>query len=188
MKKIIIFLLCIINISIFSQDMTFKELLEKMNVEFIMPKNYKEVPFVDQHDVKYDIGIKHNTEDVEVRVSLFPYQQNDSKKEKSEDDDKINQSMMSLIIILNISQDENVNPKISSFKDEDVKKEYGGDSGFTCVFEGNSGFSGDYKYVMINALYKKEAGTIYIFFLFNDKEKLFKMKDFAGAFYCVRFK
>jgi hypothetical protein len=180
MIRMIFCLLLFINLNIFSQEQEFNDLLKKMNVQFHIPKNFIKVPLVEQRDAKYEIGFKHIKENIEVRINLYTEEPNTQNFEMI-------LSMITYGKILNISQNENESPKMTSFKDEYVKNEYGADKGYTCAFKGNSTFSGKYKMVMMNVIYKKKVGAIFIYVLFDDQNILLNLSDISEAFYCVKY-
>lgn len=113
--------------------------------------------------VTQTFAISKNNIDAEVRYSLFT--------DVGEDDSdlKMQYVMQVFMCINNIAGFEVPGSAISSFKDDDVKKEFNGDFGCTAFLQDpESDYAKGYKYMMVEFFCKAKQGIVMRTFLFND--------------------
>ncbi len=114
-------------------------------------------------NVTQTFSINKNKINAEVRYSLFT--------DIGEDDSDLQMqfSMLVFMCINNIAGFEVPGNAISSFKNEDVKKEFNGDFGCTAFLQDpKSDYAKDYKYMMVEFFCKEKQGVVMRVFLFND--------------------
>ena len=128
----------------------------------------------------YDFAFRDKQGRYEVRYILF------SQIGKIQDY-KNQVAIWSTMVIQNATGSTAALKNISTFKDADVKNEFNADYGLTSFAkDGNSDFTKDYKYMMLNFLYKKDLGIICEAILFNDLD-FANTEDFAKVFHSVKF-
>lgn len=107
--------------------------------------------------------INKNDINAEVRYSLF------TDIGKDDSDLKMQFAMWVFMCLNNIAGYEVPANAISSFNDEDVKKEFNGDFGCTAFLQApKSDYAKDYKYMMVEFFCKEKQGIVMRAFLFND--------------------
>lgn len=108
--------------------------------------------------------INKDSINAEVRYSLFT-----DIGEEDDEDLQIQFAMLVFMCINNITGFEVSGNDISSFNDEDVKKEFNGDFGCTAFFQDpKSDYANGYKFMMVEFFYKQKQGVVMRTFLFND--------------------
>jgi hypothetical protein len=172
-----------------SQDNKIKETLGKMNISFVIPSGFFETPKAIQKDINYDIAFKNPDENIEYRLSLIPLETvNVFIRSNPKGDVRDALIMMTRTFIKAISQVSDIPVKITDFGFQEVKKEFGGDIGFSTVTTGNSQFTKGYKYVNITVIYRENKGAVFSYILYNDRDSFMtKMIKYSNAYYSFRF-
>jgi hypothetical protein len=113
----------------------------------------------------YNYAFRNNTKDYELRYILFKQTEDINNFE----DYKMQVSMWALMVINNITNDEEQSLNTSAYPVEAVKKEFNADYGFTNFSRDlNSDYVDGYRYIMINFYCKKGLGIMCQTILFND--------------------
>ena len=114
-------------------------------------------------NVTQTFSITRNKINAEVRYSLFT--------DIGEDDSDLQMqfAMLVFMCINNIAGFEVPGNSISSFNNDDVKKEFNGDFGCTAFLQDpKSDYAKGYKYMMVEFFCKEKQGVVMRTFLFND--------------------
>jgi hypothetical protein len=172
---------------------TFAKLLDRNKMTFAAPKDYTEVPVVENEQMDYEYAIKHKTANFEIRYAIRPldtelenYRQWEKTKKQGDimiHPDKLYEGLMD-VTVLNISNG-NI-PAKETFPPDAVKKEFNADWGATTITTIGKEFGQDYKYCLMVALNKKGVGNAYIFFMSDDGQVI--SEHFDEAFHCLTFK
>lgn len=177
----------------------FAELLKRAELTFKIPENFIETEIVENSHMLYEYALKHPTEKFEVRYAIRPIddmvkEYDEWKKNSKEGETKFDPRALYPSIVLavasNISADQILKEggktdKISSFPEESVRNEFGADAGMTGVVRPREGFSSDYKHCMVVAINKKDKGTAFCFYLFDDPSILSRVM--LPIFHNLRF-
>ncbi len=162
----------------------FNRQLRAVNLKCYIPAGFAphELNESGRKDVNYYYAVKHQTEKIEVRYSIFPWSKSDSGG--------INSSSsflgFTICVIENISGTTiKKTDKFSEIKADVVKKVFNADSGYMAVVNPKSDFGKGYNRAMIIGLFKKDTGLSYHTILF-DEEKISDI-NFQPLFYSVRF-
>ena len=128
----------------------------------------EDIKFIDNNqnedvNVTQTFSITRNKINAEVRYSLFT--------DIGEDDSDLQMqfAMLVFMCINNIAGFEVPGNSISSFNNDDVKKEFNGDFGCTAFLQDpKSDYAKGYKYMMVEFFCKEKQGVVMRTFLFND--------------------
>jgi hypothetical protein len=189
MKKFLLFVL--ISIPVCAQTVPdIDSCAKSMRFEYKIPANCRSVPVVEQEDVLYQSAFI-NEDNIEYRIAAFDIKSIPPMSVRDIDGLRKTLYTMMCTIAFNISQDDSKEPMFRFFSDADVKREFGGDIGATCVAKGNSGFSKGYNFVIINSFFKENRGVIFTFILMNDVKKYLDASmqgKYMDEYYCVKFR
>lgn len=138
---------------------------KEFDLIYYLTEDMKVAENLDNNDVAItqSFSINKNGKSGEVRYSLFT--------DCGEDDSdlQIQYAMWVFMCINNIAGFEVPGNAISSFNNEDVKKEFNGDFGCTAFLQDpKSEYSNGFKYMMVEFFYKEKQGLVMRTFLFND--------------------
>ncbi len=176
--------LLLISSAVNSEIVSLKFKAEKFDDDKYVIKYYSDI--MDLVDVKpmtsqtYDYAFRDKDGRYEIRYILFS--QTDDIPDAG--DYKVQAALWAVMVIGNVTGDENAAQNTSAFNEEDVKSEFNADCGFTNFsIDGKTDFTEGYKFVMINFYCKRDVGIMCQTILFNDidfvKDKLF-IKIFHG--------
>lgn len=195
-KRILITLLIFISvaISMFAGDNLpeeFTELLKRTNLTYEIPEDFVEVEPVENSHMLYEYAIKHPIEKFEVRYAIRPIDEmlveyNEWSKNPKEGETRLDPKNLypaiGQAVKLNIS-DKEING--GSLPEESLKNDFGADAGMSYFVMPREAFSNGYKHTMMIAINKKEKGTAFIFYMFDDP-KIFAQLAMP-IFYNLRF-
>jgi len=145
--------------------------LDTSNMIFERPKDYIEIPVIENRQMNYEKAYKHPDENFEVRYAVRTHNNNFYKQ-------------IFEMTVLNISGGKL--PEYTIFGTEAVKKEFGADAGATVAVELGKEFGQDYKYCLLVYIHKNNVGDGYIFYLADDKDIITKYMN--PIFHALRFK
>ncbi len=135
-----------------------------------------------RNDVNYYYAVKHLTENVELRFSIFPR----PKTSNNKIDETTGFFAFTLCVVENIAGKElSKGKKIDRIKDDIVKKVFNADIGYMAIVEPESNYGKGYKKAMIIGLLKKGVGYSYHTILFDEGKN--DNINFGQLFYCVQF-
>ncbi len=169
-KVILMFLICFIafcNCFAKIKGSRFKitESEKEFDVIYYLTEDIKVIDNNQNEDVNVTqtFSITRNKINAEVRYSLFT--------DIGEDDSDLQMqfAMLVFMCINNIAGFEVPGNSISSFNNDDVKKEFNGDFGCTAFLQDpKSDYAKGYKYMMVEFFCKEKQGVVMRTFLFND--------------------
>ena len=169
-KVILMFLICFIALGncfakIKGNRFKITESEKEFDVIYYLTEDIKVIDNNQNEDVNVTqtFSITRNKINAEVRYSLFT--------DKGEDDSDLQMqfAMLVFMCINNIAGFEVPGNSISSFNNDDVKKEFNGDFGCTAFLQDpKSDYAKGYKYMMVEFFCKEKQGVVMRTFLFND--------------------
>jgi len=164
-----------------NKDHSFKTTLEQKQIALNLPKNFKEVPVKDNPDVNYQYALKHDSLDFEIRFLVA-----DINEALDLPNDKRSLSLFTSIV-LNASGEALPNiPKIQELGQGVANMEYNADWVANSSFYAKSTFSKGFDINSVIALRKNDVAEVYVFFLFNDREKGAALVSKLAT--CLKFK
>ena len=158
-----------------------------MGVEFRLPAGAALLPVVPEQDVDYQLAFGYPGAAYEVRCALFPLSRLQAQCPQLDLDEYV--PAFAVGVIASIAREDLCYSRLSELPVESVRKEFGADYGLTALLKGGKcAFSQGYNYVVVNVLYKKEAGLVLVYMLYNDPAELgMDGPRFGAAYYCFRF-
>ncbi len=176
---------------LFSSPLNFKEFADKQKLSFVMPKDFRTVPVVFNHDVRYDFAIRHVKKKLEIRYAIFSLtKQIDAYKKSLKDpktvmtDPNKRYTSFTWAACMNISGGKPFKA-VRAFKPADVRKEFNANWGATILIESKSEFARGYRYVLVVTLHRDSVADAFIFYLFDDIKKI--NKEMTKAFYALKY-
>ena len=157
----------------------FNRELDQVGLSFILPPGFKPAAVLDNEDVLYQYAIKHVDKKFEIRYSIF------SAKEYSQVRD-IDHVAFTLAVIENIAGDSSNVLRSTQFDKNAVKSEFNAELGSSAIVIPDSDYGKGYKNAMIVSLFKTNAGSVYIVFLFDDINVI--RDGFDQTFHSIKFK
>lgn len=174
----------------YTENINVQEIVDSYNeygIIITLPDTHIIVDQIEQYDAKYDFAFKVKSQNVEYRISYVSDKFEDFKK-----NGMTNEEIINFILVptaANISQQFSSPTSFNPFPKEAVKREFNTEFGLTALVQGNSMFSGEWTYVMIDGFYKENIGFIIRYSLFDDLEEFTKNdKDSYEAYHVFRFK
>lgn len=171
----------------------FTDLLSRSDLIFIQPENFSSVEIIDQNNMQYELALKHNTKNFEVRYAIRPLDdliKTYEKKEKNKKEGDINIHPNNLYKTLLQSTTMNISggylPEIVVFDSLAVRQEFNADWGATTYVEVGNAFGANYKYCITVAIHKNNVADAYLFFLSDNTENFDDVM--LTAFHSLKFK
>ena len=131
----------------------------------------------------YNYALRDKNGKYEIRYILFKQTEKIPDFEKY----KIQVALWSMMVVANITGDENGAEHTSVFKEADVMNEFNADYGFTNFYKNvKTDFSTGYKYLMINFYCKRDLGIMCQTILFNDLSWV-KTNEFLWLFHSFKY-
>ncbi len=131
----------------------------------------------------YDFAFQDKEGRFEIRYILF----SQVGGIQDNDDYKMQATLWAVMVISNITGNEDFAQNTSAFGEADVKKEFNADIGFTNFSQGaKTDFTAGYQYIMINFYCRKNLGIMCQTILFNDINWI-KTEDFLRWFHGFNF-
>ena len=171
----------------------FSNRLNRAQLNFIPPDQYKEVPVIKNGQMHYEYALKHPDKNFEVRYAVTPLDsvflqfyamQKDKNSINVVGPNKLYYGAF-VAIMANISGGLQP-PKIQIFPTESVKTEFNADWCATGLCEVKGDFGKGYKYCMAVAIHKDNLGDAYIFYLTDNAEDFQTL--LLPVFYAMKFK
>lgn len=172
---------------------TYRKLLERAEMEFIMPVGLEETKPIENRQMNYEYALKVPGKKLEVRYAVRPMDKflksyEDFEKNKKEGDimihpNKLYTSLMQATL-MNISGGQL--PEIDAFDPDAVKEEFNADWGATAFVPLEKEFGQDYQYCLMVALHKDNKGDAYYFYMSDTQEGFTELM--SSAFHSMRFK
>lgn len=195
MKKFYLFLIVSVFVTMpsFAGDdlpQAFEDLLRRAKMSFAVPEGYVETEIKENSHMMYEYAVKHPNEKIEVRYAIRPIDSMliDYEKWKKDPGTSMMADPRNLYPAIAVAVMSNVSAEIKSdgpFGEESVKQEFGADAGLTAVVVPKKTFAGDYKHCMMIAINKRETGTAFCFFMFDDPKVV--AKELMPIFHNLRF-
>lgn len=157
----------------------FSKLVARANMIFEMPKGFTELPIIKNRQMNYEYALKHPRARLELRYAVRPLdtllkRYEERMNHKKPGDVYINPnnfySTTFQATLANISTGDM--PEMKEMDPSNVHKEFNADWGATAVINVNETFGQKYKYCLVVALHKDNAGDAYYFYLANKKQDL----------------
>jgi len=164
---------------------SFTEKIEHCNINFIQPEGFEETEIIENPDQSYDFAIKHKELKVEIRYFIRAYDETEIEFNRTAPNIK---GAMFMATIMNMTHGKS--SEFEEFPPDAVKKEFGADWGATSIVELDCEFGKGYKYCTLTTIHKNDIGDVYVFYLYDEIEALYKkMNDLSNNwFYTVTFK
>ena len=206
MKPTLLFsLLLLIAASVNAQTQTSEAFLKKLNdakAVFSPSANAEAVPVVKNNLVHYDYAFKVKGKNVEVRYIIWPFTAEAyaiyNNREKKDGDSVLHPDLLHRIVgaqLFNRIAGDTANTRkvqLQKLNSEGVKKDFGADHGGMYMGPVAPDFAKDYKFGFFMLFHKDNAGDIYVLYLFNDQEAMFKeqqeITNDQSIFKAIRFK
>ena len=154
----------------------FSSFIDSIGLKFEMPEHYKETNVIENPDLWYNFAIKNETEDFEIRYTVWSLKPTLKEFEKCKADPKCTMISPNEIFkgriqanALNMTAGKGAN--IGSFPKEAVSKEFKADNGGSSFFDFNCSFGKGYKYGQMVFLHKDNIADVIITYMSNDKTK-----------------
>lgn len=164
-----------------TKNLSFKTILERKNLVLDTPQNFKEIPIKDNPDIKYQYALKHDSLDFEIRFFVT-----DINQALDLPDDKRSLSLFTSIVLNASGEALPQIPKIQELGQGIASMEYNANWVANSSFYAKSFFSKGFDINSVIALRKNDVAEVYIFFLFNDRDKgAALVSKFAT---CLKFK
>lgn len=191
---VVVLLLSILTSVSFAQankEEEFQELLDEVQLQFVMPDNYIAVPTIENRQLYYSYAIKDTSAQLEVRYSIW------SLKPVIEDYERClkdtgctmvppNRIYPGLIRanILNQTQGEDFD--FQYFPDAAVKKEFNADKGGSAFFPLRAEFGKGYEWCMMIVIHRENIGQAVISILGQSSDQI--RSKMMEVFYSMKFK
>lgn len=169
----------------------FAELLKRTSLTYEVPEGFVEAELVENPHMLYEYALKHPTEKFEVRYAIRPVDEmlveydewaKNPKEGETRLDPRNLYPAIGQAVKLNIS-DKEING--GPLPEESLENDFGADAGMSYFVMPREAFSNGYKHTMMVAINKKEKGTAFIFYMFDDP-KIFAQLAMP-IFYNLRF-
>lgn len=191
--------------SINAQTQTPEAFLKKVNdakAVFIPSPNTEPIPVIKNKLVHYDYAFKVKGKNVEVRYIIWPFTAEAyaiyNNREKKDGDSVLHPDRLHRIVgaqLFNRIAGDTANTRkvqLQKLNSEGVKKDFGADHGGMYMGLVAPDFAKDYKFGFFMLFHKDNAGDIYVLYLFNDQEAMFKeqqeITNDQSIFKAIRFK
>ncbi len=163
---------------------TFSKKIEDAKMVFVKPEETTEVPIYENTGIHYDYALQVKGKNIEIRYIVWPLTKNffDSydRREKKLGDTVLNPNKLHnsipAILFSKIS-DGRLAPeqvRLQKFSHGAVKGDSNADEGVMFMGPVGSAFGQSYKFGYFEMLHKDYAGDIYILYLFENQDALFK--------------
>ena len=171
----------------------FSDLLERAQMTFDKPAGLVETELIENRQMNYEFAVKYPDKNFEVRYAIRPLDNlikdyEEKVKNKGPHDIYIHPntyySALLRVTVLNIAGGKEY--KATEFDKRAVKSEFNADWGAITLVEVGSEFGQKYKYCMVVAIHKDNAGDAYYFYLSDSKVDFNKLMQ--PAFHSLRFK
>lgn len=197
MKLINAALLCLvftfIATSTFAQpNGKFKRKLRKYGLEFYLPKEYVNVPLVQNPALPNEFAISKDGEDFEIRYEITPLKKELKAYKKNLKNPTLKLAHPNYLWkarinnrIATLSLKEEKAPQLREFSSEAFNEQFMGDGGGICFFPVALDSQLGYQYAITMVIHRNFEADVYITFLGNDREKLEELS--LEAFKAMRF-
>lgn len=194
-KKLLLITILILSLNqlIYSQNKNIKideiiiQKYKEYGIIIDLPDTHYIVDNVNQKNAKYDFAYKVPSQDVEYRMNYIE----DTFLNLKNSGLSTEQILYFILqpIAANLSQQFNSPTNFNAFPTESVMHEFNTPYGLTGMVLGNSDFTGDWNYVIIEGFYKENIGFIIRYALFNDISEFTKMNfEARKAYNSFKFK
>jgi hypothetical protein len=159
----------------------------QMGVELRLPPGAELLPAAPPTEVDYQLAFSFPGAKYEVRLALIPC--SELQAQSFEVDLNKYVPAYAVGLLAGIAREDLCYSQVRELPAESVRVEFGADYGLTALIKGgNCDFSRGFRYVVVNVLYRKEAGLVVVYLLYNDRSDLgMDGPAFAAAYYCFRF-
>ena len=150
---------------------SFKNKLKSINAVYLAPWDFVQTrhSLVEKEVVDYQYAIKHKKEKLEIRYSITPYVKPVKETNKVIIGSENLYKAFTLTVLMNIVNGKKENIFSGEILDKTkAKSDFNADWVAIYVMKPESDFAKNYKYVHLLTLYKKNAGQVYIYYLFDD--------------------
>jgi hypothetical protein len=168
-------------------ELQFEEAAARMGVQFRLPEGAMLLPVIEPSEIDYQLAFGFPGAGYEVRCALTPVSELRAQGPQVDTNEHV--PAFAVGLFASIAREDLCYSRVSELPVESVRPEFGADYGLTALLRGGKcAFSRGYAYVLVNVLYKKDAGLVLVYLLYNDPEDL-RMEEpqFAAAYYCFRF-
>ena len=168
-------------------ELRFEEAARQMGVEFHLPDQAALLPVGEPSEIGYQLAFGFPGAAYEVRCCLVSLSSLRTQCPQLEPDEYV--PAFAVGLFASIAREDLCYSRVSELSMESVRREFDADYGLTGLLRGGKcAFSQGYAYVLVNVLYKKDAGLVLLYMLYNDPDDLqMDGPRFAAAYYCFRF-